>query len=362
MKTNGKILMITPFAKVQRGNSLTTARIRSGLNACGYEIDRLSLDEHNWQEQLQLALRQSKYSLVHGFHALHFGQVLHSQPALRKLPLVLTTTGTDIYYDLWGMQKALVLGAMQTVQKIILFNDDFRYSLLAAFPEFQAKLLTIPQGVLLEAGPTKTRQELGLSAEDFIFLLPSGLRAVKNIEMAIDAMTVLHQEYARIRLLIIGAVIEEQYSSAIINRIHTLPWITYLGEIPHDQMAGILALGDVVLNTSHSEGQPQAALEAMSLGKPSILSAVPGNLNLIQPGREGFYVNNQEDLLHAAQTFLNNPALLEEMGRNARHLIDTQFTLQQELDAYSRLYEEMMGNQAVEVSEVLTINRLTDRS
>jgi len=348
-KHNGKILLITPFAKVQRGNSLTTARIKSGLVSRGFQIDLLSLEDLNWREQLQLVLKQSAYYLVHGFHALYFSQVLQAVPALRDLPIILTTTGTDIHYDLWGAHRAAVRDCMQTVRQIVLFNDDFRNKLLAAFPELKDKLIIIPQGVYLETGSLKTRQELGFSEDDFIFLLPSGLRAVKNIELAIDALSKLHQAYPVVRLLIIGAVIDEQYGNSIINRIKALPWITYLDEIPHDQMAGILTQGDVVLNTSHSEGQPQAALEAMSLGKPCILTAVPGNLNLIQAGREGFYINNPVDLFKAAQTLLNSPILRKEMGRNARQLIETRFTPQQEIDAYSRLYEETLGINAVRV-------------
>lgn len=334
--------MVTPFAKVQRGNSLTAARIKSGLITRGFQIDLLSLEDHNWREQLQHALKQSQYSLVHGFHALYFSQVLQMVPAMRDLPIILTTTGTDIHYDLEGDQRAMVLDTMHTVQKIVLFNDDFGNRLLSASPELKDKLITIPQGVYLETGSIKTRQELGFSEDDFLFLLPSGLRAVKNIDLAIDALAELHQAYPVIRLLIIGAVIDESYGKLIMNRINTQPWITYLGEIPHDQMVSILTQGDVVLNTSNSEGQPQAALEAMSLGKPCILTAVPGNLNLIQEGKEGFYINTRADLVKAAHTLLNSPALRKEMGRKARQLIETRFTLQHELDGYSRLYEEII--------------------
>jgi Glycosyltransferase len=180
-----------------------------------------------------------------------------------------------------------------------------------------------------------------------VFLLPSGLRAVKNIELAIDGLSLLQQHDPQIRLLIIGPIIEEEYARAILNRIHKLPWITYLGEIPHSQMAGMLSLGDAVLNTSHSEGQPQTALEAMSLGKPCILTAVPGNINLVQTGREGFYISNANDLRQAGHILLTSPVLREEMGQNARRLIERRFTLARELDAYNQLYQEMVKNCAV---------------
>jgi len=333
-----KVLMITPFDKSQRGNSLTTARLQVGLTGRGFHIDRISLEDTNWQEQLQYAAADSKYAMVHGFHALHFGQVLQVIPEILKLPLILTATGTDLHYDLLGTKQTVVLNTMQAVQKIVVFNDDFHSNLQASYPEFSDKLVTIPQGIFLETGTVKTRKELGLSPDDIVFLLPSGLRAVKNIELAIDSLEIVHREYPRLRLLIIGTAIEEHYSRRIINRIHKLSWITYLGEIPHADMKSILALGDVVINTSHYEGQPQGVLEAMSLGKPCILTAVPGNLNLIKTGIEGIYVDGEAELISASKMLINDPVQRKKMGQNACKLAETSFSLKHELDAYSRIY------------------------
>lgn len=343
MNTNKtRVLMITPFEEVQRGNSLTAARLKSGLTAAGWPIDLLSLEKHNWQEYLRSALDKREYSLVHGFHGLHFGRVITSHPALRDLPLLLTATGTDINYDLWNDQRSTVLEAMRSARRIILFNDDYLNKIAAAYPQFKDKILAIPQGVWLEPGKARSREELGIKPDEFVFLLPSGLRAVKNIELAIDGLSLLQQAYPQIRLLMIGPVIDEEYARVVLNRVHNLPWITYLGEVPHNQMSGILNLGDAVLNTSHSEGQPQTALEAMSLGKPCILTAVPGNLNLIQNGHEGFYITSADDLRQAGLSLLNSPALREEMGQNARQLIETRFTLVRELEAYNQLYQDLL--------------------
>jgi glycosyltransferase involved in cell wall biosynthesis len=98
-------------------------------------------------------------------------------------------------------------------------------------------------------------------------------------------------------------------------------------------------LGDVVMNTSNSEGQPQGALEAMSLGKPCILTAVPGNLNIINHGIEGFYVDGEADLVTAAKTLINDPARIVEMGKNAHTLVKTRFSLEREIDAYCTIYQ-----------------------
>ncbi|PKM75984.1 MAG: hypothetical protein CVU90_14870 [Firmicutes bacterium HGW-Firmicutes-15] len=150
--------------------------------------------------------------------------------------------------------------------------------------------------------------------------------------------------HPRLRLLIIGAAIDGLYSRHILDRIRYLNWINYLGEIPHAQMQSLLLTGDVVLNTSTSEGQPQGALEAMSLGKPCILSAVPGNLKLIEEGIEGFYVQGEADLISAANTLINDPARRAAMGKNAQNLVKTSFSLEREIDAYSTIYNNLLSD------------------
>jgi glycosyltransferase involved in cell wall biosynthesis len=240
---------------------------------------------------------------------------------------------------LLGEKQNIVLEAMEAVDKIVVFNEYFHRDRRVRYPAFSDKLVTIPQGVFLETGPVKTRRELGLSPEDIIFLLPSGLRPVKNIELAIHALAKVHREHPQLHLLIIGAAIDELYSNQIIDSIKDLSWITYLGEIPHAEMQSILALGDVVINTSNSEGQPQGALEAMSLGKPCILTAVPGNLNIINHGIEGFYVNSEADLIKAAETLLKNPPQRKFLGENAQQLVKIRFSLDREIDDYSLIYK-----------------------
>lgn len=338
--TRLKILMLTPYSSVQRGNSLTTSRLQHFLSGADYHIDRLSLENRNWENELREILFRHSYDLVHGFHARFLGQALHQAPALSAIPIILTTTGTDINCDLYGYYRNVVISALELSRKIVIFNDDFRLPLEQVSPIWSSKLVTIPQGIFLETGPKPTRQEFGLEEGDCVFLLPSGLRPIKNIELAIDALQILHQADPRIRLLIIGAVLDEHYAAWILDRIQGRDWPRYVGEVVHQDMLGLLDLGDVVLNTSHSEGQPQAALEAMSLGKPCILTAVPGNLNIIQEGQEGYYVRDKNELARAAQNLLDDPVLRHQMGQNARLLVEQKFSLNQELEAYRKLYRQ----------------------
>ncbi len=339
--TGKAILLLTPFHRSQRGNSLTSERIQSGLKQMGITIDLISLEDENWEKDLQEALENKYYSIVHGFHGLHFARVLQKVPGLYRLPLVLTMTGTDINFDLAGSNRDLVLYSMRAVQKIVVFNKQFAGEISAAYPEFQDKLLAIPQGVQLEDVPAIRRQDIGLQDRAFLFLLPSGLRAVKNIHLALDALEALWPKFNDLRLWVMGASIEENYSQSIIQRMKLLPWARYWGEIPHSRVKSYYQLADVVLNTSLAEGQPQAAIEAMSLSIPAILTAVPGNLGIIEHEVQGFYARNQEELMEAARKLLQDDNLKKTMGAAAQKLVKDNFLPEAEFNSHAALYRSL---------------------
>jgi len=278
--------------------------------------------------------------------------VLAAAPEIKQFPLLLTTTGTDLNYYLRakGDEASLVCNAFQAAHKIVVFHEKFSETIQGFYPELATKLITIPQGVYLPEDKSRDlrrvkhrqRRDLGLTEEDIVFILPSGLRRIKNIDLAINALEKVYADFPQVRLVILGAMIEADYSRYLRQRINQLEWVSYLGEVPHKEVKSILALGDIVLNTSDSEGQPQGALEAMSLGKPAILSAVPGNLNLIQSGIEGFYIQSENELIEVAKTLINNPNLRKQMGAAARRLVETGFSVKKELAAYSELYRQLL--------------------
>jgi len=333
--------MVTPMLKSQRGNSITAARIYNGLKGRGYNIDLLSLDEPDWQEKLDRCKDNGSYALVHGFHTLHFAAAA-GHGAIKNLPLLLTATGTDINNDLTGPFREDVLGTLWRADVIVVFNPDMCSLLAGVEPSLESRLAIIPQGVDLPLSPEISRMDLGLPEDDLVFILPSGLRPVKNIDLALDGLIEARKVSPRISLLIAGAVIDNGYAASIKKRIKDLPWVQYLGEVSHSSIGGIMRAADVVLNTSLSEGQPQAVLEAMSLDKPCIMTAVTGNTGIICDGVHGFYIANARELADAVLRFLNDPRRRDEMGRAAGQLVNDRYTAEKEINAYADLYDALL--------------------
>jgi glycosyltransferase involved in cell wall biosynthesis len=334
--------MITPFQRSQRGNRITSTRLKKGLEARGYTIDLVSLEETDAVLQLEEKLKNKHYAFIHAFHALHWGRLLEKLPRMQEIPILLTTTGTDLHFDLHGKDATLIKKSLFSAQKIVCFHQDFIALISARYPALLPRLMVIPQGIEFPPVDAPTSLPVDFQQDDFIFFFPSGLRPVKNFELLIDALEKIQPDYPHMKLLIIGAIIDPQYGQKILARIKTLPWVTYLGEIPHENVPDLILRANVVVNSSQAEGQPQGALEAMSLGLPCILTAVPGNLHIIEDGREGFYVHNAAELAKAARLFMDNPQLTKTMGLAARELVAKYFSRENELNAYVDLYRQLV--------------------
>lgn len=98
--------------------------------------------------------------------------------------------------------------------------------------------------------------------------------------------------------------------------------IEYLGEVP--DVRPYLAQAHVLVLPSYREGTPRSVLEAMSMGRPVIVTDVPGCRETIVHGEHGLVVPARDPaaLAEAAAVLLADPAAIPEMGTRARARIE----------------------------------------
>ncbi len=91
----------------------------------------------------------------------------------------------------------------------------------------------------------------------------------------------------------------------------------------------MLSVFDVYVLSSHWEGLPLSLLEAMSMGLPSVATAVDGNVDVIQDGQSGFLVAAQDTHATAEKItkLLTDDALRQQMGQAARQRIIDSFNI-----------------------------------
>ena len=83
-----------------------------------------------------------------------------------------------------------------------------------------------------------------------------------------------------------------------------------------------------VLPSIWYENQPYSVMESFALGKPVIASAIGGIPELVRDGRTGwtFRPGDSADLAEKAARLAGNPERIREMGREARRLVESDFS------------------------------------
>jgi glycosyltransferase involved in cell wall biosynthesis len=101
---------------------------------------------------------------------------------------------------------------------------------------------------------------------------------------------------------------------------------------------------DFFILPSTNEGLPNVILEAMASGLPCLATRSPGSKDLVIEGKTGFLytLNSAADFADKLAQLANNRVV--EMGRSARHEVQTKYSLDKIALVYSDLYQKLKSS------------------
>ena len=110
-------------------------------------------------------------------------------------------------------------------------------------------------------------------------------------------------------------------------------------------LSNIYSSCDFFVMPSIGEAGGQVFLEAMACGVPVIAFNVGTMADAITPYKTGLLaeLKNTKDLADKIEYMITHPKERQEMGENARKLVEQEYTLQTQANRYLRLYEMMLG-------------------
>ncbi|TKD70857.1 glycosyltransferase [Pseudalkalibacillus hwajinpoensis] len=330
-----KLILATPFYHQLRGNTITVRRIAEGLNEAGIETEVISITE---QTDDQHSLKTA--DLIHGFNAYRFYQFMKTM----STPITnytITLTGTDLNHDLKNNErKQDVITCLKDALAVHVFDEKAKERVLEVLPELKRKLYVIAQGT----STFNNQPPIQIDQQDaFTFLLPAGIRKVKNIPFAINALQQLRQTHPQVHLKIVGPIIEPGEGNYVQQLVsENRDWVVYDGVIPHTEMQSLYNNADVVINTSHSEGQSSAVLEAMGHGLPVLVSGNKGNTSIVTHDQTGFVYDGMENFLNLARSLIEDSSLRQELGQKAAEYVENHHSANMEIKAIINMYEESL--------------------
>lgn len=171
------------------------------------------------------------------------------------------------------------------------------------------------------------REDLSISADDFIFCFVGRVVKDKGINELVEAFDKLSKENDKIHLMLIGP--EEGESDPINDGTKKLLdshcRIYSLGR-KNDVRPYIAACNALVL-PSYREGLGQVILEANALEVPCIATDIIGPRDVIESLVNGelVKVRNVDSLYHKMKEWVDNPSLVKEMAKTSRAYAESRF-------------------------------------
>ena len=166
-------------------------------------------------------------------------------------------------------------------------------------------------------------------AGDFTFVMVARLIADKGVREYVVAAERVAHAYPGTRFVLIGP--QGVSNSSAIDDAEVAGWrrtgvVEYVGE--QDDVRPWLARSHVLVLPSYREGMPRTVLEAASMGRPAIVTDVPGCRQAVVDGETGWLCQVRDaDSLAACMTACLDMSYdqLAEAGRAARLRIENEF-------------------------------------
>ena len=130
-----------------------------------------------------------------------------------------------------------------------------------------------------------------------------------------------------------------------------------------DRMAELLAISDVCVLSSKSEGFSNSILEYMAAARPVVVTDVGGAREAVVEGESGYIVNSGDDRKMAARivSLLREPERARAMGRMGRDVVERKFSERAQLEDTKALYERLLTEARGERETLRPLQREEER-
>jgi glycosyltransferase involved in cell wall biosynthesis len=120
--------------------------------------------------------------------------------------------------------------------------------------------------------------------------------------------------------------------------------IRFVGRVPIGEVPFWLRCSDIFALTSPNEGFSCALLEAMASGLASVVSDIPANRQLVDPGIQGLTVpfDDESSIAEALLQLSRDPGLRKRMGEAARSRVVENYSTSRVVERYETLLSEVM--------------------
>ncbi|GGX49592.1 glycosyltransferase [Saccharospirillum salsuginis] len=187
----------------------------------------------------------------------------------------------------------------------------------------------------------RLRRELGIGRDQPVVGTVARLDKVKNQSMMIRAFKAIKTQHPDVCLLLVGDGPERVTLEQLVQELDLSSDVIFTGFIVEPK--AYLALMDIFLLSSFTEGTSMTLLEAMSLAIPAVATDVGGNPEVVVDGQTGRIVENNDAsaFARAMDELLTYSEERHRLGKNALDRFKQEYSVDRMVDRFAALYQSI---------------------
>lgn len=200
--------------------------------------------------------------------------------------------------------------------------------------------------------PFAIKKKIGLSESDFLLASVGSLIHRKGLDLLINAISKLHHRGTRAYLIIMGDGPERAQLEQQVNNLKLDKYILFWGECQCTQE--ILSGGvDLVVSAAREEAFGLSVAEAGIAKLPVAAPDIAGINEVVAHKQTGllFQSENVDSMVETISYFHSNPQASNTMGNAAYDHICLKFSIQQNVQQFTQLYQSCIQQQSTDKSK-----------
>jgi len=296
--------------------------------------------------RLAAFLRRGRFDLLHT-HDLWSNLLGVPAGRLAGTPVILSSR-RDLSHDPWySPWNRKVLRHIQRWSDAILVNSQLIKDDVLQVDGFSPeKVRVVYNGIDLDGFSVRAnREELfpALKGLRLIALVGNMHTDVKGHPWLIRAAAGVVRWFPDVRFLLVGDGEMRPNFERLAQEAGVCRQVVFLGS--RSDVAEILSCCDIALSCSTAEGFPNAVLEYLAAGLPTIATSVGGSTEIISDGVTGLLVApRDENALGAAiLRLLDDPKLGQRLAGAGRQHVADNFSFERLLSSVTELYSQLLS-------------------
>jgi glycosyltransferase involved in cell wall biosynthesis len=328
----------TPFLEAARAVGMPIHEVRANSPYDPRQI---------WQ--LASMVRDQQFDIVHAHEAVS-DVLTYAMSLVHRVPIVSTAHGWIANSRKGRIMVDLDKRVLSRFDRVIAVSGKLRQDLLdAGVPASRVTLLH--NAIVLEKyrrtdGAGALESLVGKTLPGPVMVSIGRLSPEKGHADLIDALAIVAGRGRHVATVLAGDGPSREDLEQRIRAAGLLDWVYLPGYI--NQPARLLQDADLMVLPSHTEGLPNAALEALAMEVPVLATRVGGTPEVVTDGETGRLVPPRapQEMADAILDYLNDPSKWKRWALRGRQMVEAHFDFRTRTRKLEAMYVELIGSRA----------------